>query len=108
MDSRAVAGIMGASLGDKLVRVRVGANAVDHPSHLGKKEPFATVPYNVKSHVSNRETSPRSRGFKFTLISGLAAYLAEAEKVFIPTSRLTMMAGARIAPAAITASAPIF
>ncbi len=86
MDSRAVAGIMGASLGDKLVRVRVGSNAVDHPSHLGKKEPFATVPYEVKSHVSNRETSARSRGFIFALISGLAAYLAEAERVFIPES----------------------
>jgi hypothetical protein len=83
MDSRAVAGIVGASLGDKLVRVRVGSNAVDHPSHLGKKEPFATVPYEVKSRG---ETSARSRGFKFTLISGLAAFLAEAEKVFIPES----------------------
>jgi 7-cyano-7-deazaguanine synthase in queuosine biosynthesis len=86
MDSRAVAGIMGSSLGDKLVRVRVSPNALDHPSHLGKKEPFATVPYKVKSHVSNRETSARSRGFKFTLISGLAAYLAEAEKVLVPES----------------------
>ncbi|MCK1640182.1 7-cyano-7-deazaguanine synthase [Bradyrhizobium sp. 157] len=86
MDSRAVAGIMGCSLGDKLVRVRVGSNAVDHPSHLGEKEPFATVPYKVKSSLSNRETSARSRGFKFTLISGLAAYLAEANKVFIPES----------------------
>jgi len=86
MDSRAVAGIVGASLGDKLVRVRVGSNALDHPSHLGRKEPFATVPYKVKGHVSNRETSGRSRGFKFTLISGLAAYLAEAEKIFVPES----------------------
>jgi 7-cyano-7-deazaguanine synthase in queuosine biosynthesis len=86
MDSRAVAGIMGASLGDKLVRVRVGSNAVDRASHLGKKEPFATVPYKVKSHKPNRETSARARGFKFTLISGLAAYLAEAERIFIPES----------------------
>jgi 7-cyano-7-deazaguanine synthase in queuosine biosynthesis len=86
MDSQAVAGIMAFSLGEKLVRVHVGSNLADHPSHLGKKEPFATVPYEVKSHVSNRETSGRSRGFKFALISGLAAYLAEAEKVFIPES----------------------
>jgi hypothetical protein len=83
MDSRAVAGIVGATLGDKLVRVRVGSNAVDHPSHLGKKEPFATVPYSVKGRG---ETSARSRGFKFSLISGLAAYLAGAEKVLIPES----------------------
>lgn len=83
MDSRAVAGIMSATLGDKLVRVRVGSNTEDHPSHLDKKEPFATVPYNVKGRG---EASARSRGFKFALISGLAAYLADAEEVFIPES----------------------
>lgn len=86
MDSRAVAGIMGASLGEKLVRVRVGSNAIDHPKYLSNKDPFATVPYKVRTHVSNRETSARSRGFKFALISGLAAYLAEAKKVFFPES----------------------
>jgi 7-cyano-7-deazaguanine synthase in queuosine biosynthesis len=86
MDSRAVAGIMGASLGEKLVRVRVASNAVDHPKYLNNKDPFATVPYKVKTHVSNRETSARSRGFKFALISGLAAYLAEARTVFFPES----------------------
>jgi Queuosine biosynthesis protein QueC len=83
MDSRAVAGILGVSLGDRLVRVRVGSNTVDYPTHLGKKEPFATVPYKVRSRG---EASARSRGFKFTLISGLAAYLAEAVTVFIPES----------------------
>src|SRR6185437_12063864 len=86
MDSRAVAGIVGAELSDKLVRVRVGSNAVDHPIHLSKKEPFATVPYKVKTRITNGETSARSRGFKFSLISGLAAYLAEAERILIPES----------------------
>jgi len=86
MDSRAVAGILGASLGDRLVRVRVGSNAVDQPCHLGKKEPFATVPYKVKTHVASRETSARSRGFKFAMISGIAAHLAEARTILVPES----------------------
>lgn len=86
MDSRAVAGILGASLGEKLVRVRVGSNAVDQPCHLGKKEPFATVPYKVRTHVASRETSARSRGFKFAMISGIAAHLAEARTIFVPES----------------------
>ncbi len=32
------------------------------------------------------ESSARSRGFKFAVLSGLAAYLAKANKVFVPES----------------------
>jgi 7-cyano-7-deazaguanine synthase in queuosine biosynthesis len=99
MDSRAVAGIMGASLGDRLVRVRVGSNALDRPSYVGEVEPFATVPYTVATHVAHRETTARSRGFKFSLISGLAAYLSEAETILIPES-----GQGAIGPALVTVS----
>ena len=61
-NSQAVAGIMAASLGDKLVRVRVGPNAVDHPRRVGKKSRLETVPYKVKSHVSkSRNQCPEPR-----------------------------------------------
>lgn len=82
MDSRAVAGLMAATLGDQLVRVRVGAKAAGLPGKSAR-EPFATVPYTVSARG---ESSARSRGFKFALISGLAAYLAGAEDIIVPES----------------------
>ncbi len=86
MDSRAVAGLVGNTLGDKLVRVRVGSKGAGKPMVDGKPQPFARVPYKFKIKMKNRETSARSRGFKFAMISGLAAYLAEAEEILIPES----------------------
>lgn len=82
MDSRAVAAMTANTVGRKLVRVRVGAKAGGRPE-AGERLPFAVVPYNVKA---SGETSARSRGFKFTLISGIAAYLAQASEIIIPES----------------------
>ncbi|WP_374308970.1 7-cyano-7-deazaguanine synthase [Methylocella sp.] len=82
MDSRAVAGLMAASLGEELVRVRVGPKAVGLPGKADR-EPFATVPYTVSARG---ESSARSRGFKFALISGIAAYLTDAAEIIVPES----------------------
>lgn len=82
MDSRAVAGLVAQSMGRKLVRVRVGPKAGGRPVP-GEPLPFTAVPYNVKAAG---ETSARSRGFKFTLISGIAAFLAEASEIVLPES----------------------
>lgn len=82
MDSRAVAGLTAMTLGEQLVRVRVGPKAAGLPSR-SEREPFATVPYTVSVRG---ESSARSRGFKFALISGLAAYLTEAEEIIVPES----------------------
>jgi 7-cyano-7-deazaguanine synthase in queuosine biosynthesis len=86
MDSRAVAGLFGKTLGEELVRVRVGPKAAGKPVVDGRLQPFAKVPYKFKSALTNGETTARSRGFKFALISGLAAYLASAEEILIPES----------------------
>lgn len=86
MDSRAVAGLLGRELGNGLVRVRVGAKSLDQPRNGASRVPFATVPYRVPCNMPNRESSSRSRGFKFALISGIAAYLANAEEIVIPES----------------------
>ncbi|MBJ6126886.1 7-cyano-7-deazaguanine synthase [Microvirga splendida] len=82
MDSRAVAGILNVSLGERLVRVRVGSKASGRPAKE-KREPFTRVPYSVSA---TGEASARNRGFKFALISGLAAYLTEADQIIIPES----------------------
>jgi 7-cyano-7-deazaguanine synthase in queuosine biosynthesis len=99
MDSRAVAGIESKTRGDKLVRVRVGAKASSKPVVNGQLQPFARVPYKFKKSLGNGETTARSRGFKFALISGLAAYLANANEIVIPES-----GQGAIGPALVTVS----
>lgn len=86
MDSRAVAGIIGNTLGGKLVRVRVGSKTIDRPKRKGQPEPFTSVPYSIALTGRNNETSARTRGFKFALITALAAYLTEASDIVIPES----------------------
>lgn len=86
MDSRAVAGIEGQRLGDRLIRVRLGAKIADRPSRPGLKQPFTSVPYRVLTGKRNEESSARSRGFKFAMVSGVAAYLVNAEEIIVPES----------------------
>ena len=87
LDSRAVAGIMGQKLGEKLVRVRLGTKAFDGGKISRLREPFTSVPYEVqRGEKPFVESSARSRGFKFALISGLAAFLADAAQVIVPES----------------------
>lgn len=81
MDSRAVAGLVSAA-GRNPVRVRVGSKAAGRPAR-GEPVPFAVVPYNVKA---DGETSARSRGFKFAVITGIAAYLANVDEILLPES----------------------
>lgn len=88
LDSRAVAGILATEWGDRLVRVRVGTKANDRPKTAsGRPQPFTTIPYDVSSAgYAFRESTARSRGFKFAMLSGIAAYLAKADRVFVPES----------------------
>ena len=83
MDSRAVAGLMRADLGHALVRVRLGSRRSDKPP---KGQPFAAVPYKLKKKVRNQEASARNRGFRFTLVSGLASYICGASRIIITES----------------------
>ena len=83
MDSLAVAGILGVQLGDRLVRVRVGGKQTRGRGH---GQAFTAVPYRIVAGSGRREPSARSRGFKFTLIAGIAAYLTDASSVVLPES----------------------
>ena len=87
LDSRAVAGLTGRTLGGRLVRIRLGSASADGEALARERQPFTAVPYRVRpGDALFVESSARSRGFKFALISGLAAYLAHAEKVIVPES----------------------
>lgn len=84
MDSRCVSGLLNRALGDRLIRVRLGSRIRDASNLSKQRQPFTSVPYRV--HSGERESTARSRGFKFSLISGLAAYLTKAQRVLVPES----------------------
>jgi 7-cyano-7-deazaguanine synthase in queuosine biosynthesis len=88
LDSRSVAGLMAKEYGSRLIRVRLGTKTDDRPMDpSGRKSPFTAVPYKVRRcDYRFPETSARSRGFKFALLSGLAAYLAKADLIIQPES----------------------
>jgi 7-cyano-7-deazaguanine synthase in queuosine biosynthesis len=88
LDSRSVAGLMAKEYGDRLIRVRLGTKTDDRPKESsGRKSPFTAVPYKVaRGEHRFPESSARSRGFKFALLSGLAAYLAKADLIIVPES----------------------
>ncbi len=87
LDSRAVAGLMELKHGKKLVRVRLGSKSLNGCRTGNQQIPFASVPYQVRPHERRSvETSARSRGFKFALLSGVAAYLSGTKQVIVPES----------------------
>jgi hypothetical protein len=86
LDSRAVSALMGKKYGKGLIRVRLGKKVNDRPVDSdGRPLPFTNVPYKVHAGQNN-ESSARSRGFKFALLSGIAAYLANVQKIIVPES----------------------
>lgn len=86
LDSRAVAGLMHKTMGDQLIRVRLGTKAFE-PVGPGAKQPFTSIPYKVKPLDGNfAESSVRSRGFKFAMVSGVAAYLVNAGTIIVTES----------------------
>ena len=87
LDSWAVAGLAEREHGHKLIRVRLGSRSLNGHCTKDERVPFASVPYHVR--IGGRgsvETSARSRGFKFALLSGTAAYLSQAQQVIVPES----------------------
>jgi 7-cyano-7-deazaguanine synthase in queuosine biosynthesis len=86
LDSRAVAALKSQELGDKLVRIRLGSKVQDDEGLSNQREAFTSVPYKVKVGERRTESTARSRGFKFALISSLAAFLSGARQVIVPES----------------------
>jgi Queuosine biosynthesis protein QueC len=86
LDSRAVGGLMAREMGDRLIRVRLGSKPYETAAS-GERHPFTSVPYKIRAGDNEFvESTARSRGFKFALISGLAAYLVKARMVIVPES----------------------
>ncbi|KQV41235.1 7-cyano-7-deazaguanine synthase [Rhizobium sp. Root1204] len=88
LDSRAVTALLTAGgRTDQLIRVRVGSKSDDRPNHKSRKAPFLKIPFKVTVGPGGiRESSVRSRGFKFTLLSAIAAYLVGTRDIVMPES----------------------
>jgi 7-cyano-7-deazaguanine synthase in queuosine biosynthesis len=80
LDSRCVSGIF--DKGDIAVRVRV-TNSKDKTKQ--GERPFDQIPFKVKL-VSSRESSVRSRGFKFAAITAIAGHLSGVSEIIVPES----------------------
>lgn len=87
LDSRCVAGLLSREMGDTLIRVRLGSLARDGQALRRTRQPFTSIPYEVRAEKGQFvESSARSRGFKFAVISGLAAYLVKAGQIIVSES----------------------
>ncbi len=84
LDSRAVAGLMQRSMKEGLVRIRLSSRLQESEGLKGQRFAFTNIPYKVGGESA--ESSARSRGFKFALISGVAAILSGAKQVIVPES----------------------
>jgi len=87
LDSCAVAGLMERRSGNKLVRIRLGSGIHEGQALLRQRKAFTRIPYDISPGVKPFvESSARSRGFKFAVITGIAAYLSNASKIIVPES----------------------
>jgi Queuosine biosynthesis protein QueC len=87
LDSRAVAALVAAEEKGGLVRVRLGTRGADSTGKPRKKRRFMAVPYEVRLGKQARvESSARSRGFKFAVITGIAAQLACVDRIVVTES----------------------
>jgi 7-cyano-7-deazaguanine synthase in queuosine biosynthesis len=85
LDSLAVYTLANAGERDELVRVRLGKGGVDAKTLLKDRLPFARVPYGV-SAPKRPESSARSRGFKFAVVTAIAASLSKVSRIVVTES----------------------
>jgi hypothetical protein len=87
LDSCAVAGLMERRMGNKLVRIRLGSGLLEGKALSRQRKAFTRIPYDISPGTKPFvESSARSRGFKFAVITGIAAYLSNASKIIVPES----------------------
>lgn len=87
LDSLAVSTVVERTRNDRTIRVRVGSSKIERPKPGDLAQPFANVPFKVtRIKLGNGESSGRSRGFKFAVLSGIAAHLVGAKRIIVPES----------------------
>ena len=88
LDSHMVAELLRQTHGGLLVRVRLESksSAEARPRTLPARA-FASMPWRVSyGDIGSVEPSARSRGFTFSLLSGIAAFLCKSKRIVLPES----------------------
>ena len=85
LDSLAVHALTAHATNSELVRVRLGSGGVDKAVLDKDRKPFARVPYKV-SVPNNAESSARSRGFKFAVVTAIAAAMSGVQRIIVTES----------------------
>lgn len=83
LDSLAVGKIIDKEYGERVPRLRLGSKKENMTTD---SDYFVSIPYKIKPANRFDESSVRSRGFKFSLLTGIAAYLSNIERIIIPES----------------------
>lgn len=87
LDSYATAELMKLKHGEKLVRVRLDAQFLKASQNKRQSSPFASMPWKIFCGKRGAtEPSALSRGFKFALLSGVAAVLCGTSMIIMPES----------------------
>ena len=88
LDSYLAAGLLEQKHGDALVRVRLGSKSLpEQRARTSLARAFASIPWRVSyGDCGSVETSARSRGFRFALLSGVAAFLCDIRRILLPES----------------------
>jgi 7-cyano-7-deazaguanine synthase in queuosine biosynthesis len=85
LDSLAVHALTANATGSEPVRVRLGPGGVDRGVIDKDRKPFARVPYKVKVPAT-AEPSARSRGFKFAVVTAIAAAMSDVHRIVVTES----------------------
>ena len=88
LDSYMVAAILERKYGDALVRIRLGSRSLPaRRTRTSSVRAFALMSWRVSYRDSRSvETSARARGFRFTLLSGIAAFLCRSQRIALSES----------------------
>ena len=86
LDSYLAARLLQRRHGDALVLVRLGSKFLPgERARTPPARPFASMPWRVSYGKSGSvERSARSRGFRFALLSGIAAFLCKSRQIVFP------------------------
>ena len=88
LDSYLVAGLLERQHDHTLVRVRLVSKPLrGEACRTSTTRAFAAMPWRVSyGNSGSVETSARSRGFRFALLSGIAAFLCKSQRIVLPES----------------------
>ncbi|MBK8454348.1 MAG: 7-cyano-7-deazaguanine synthase [Thiofilum sp.] len=85
LDSYLVGKLLDLEYGDEVQRVRIGGRAKFSKKSNNPNDRFLLTPFSIYA-FNLPETSVRSRGFKFSILTAISGYLSNSKDIIIPES----------------------